>query len=153
MLLIGLAFFAPQVFLFSMILHLLIYFSIYYSKPNKSKNHTRTFVQYLRTICKNGSSFYLEKNQSSQNRSSRTVSAGPVVVTSLYGVIAPNNTENLQYEMVNHAFFLKRIHVSIASITTNFHIFVLLGDERIPQFRLSLKVNTFLYSKACFITI
>ena len=48
-----------------------------YNKPKKSKNHTSTFV-YCLLFAKIKFYFYLEKNWSSQNRSSQTVSAGPV---------------------------------------------------------------------------
>ena len=52
-----------------------------YNKPNKSKNHTDTFVYYL-LLVKMECYFYLEKNWSSQNQSSWNVSTG----TALYVV-------------------------------------------------------------------
>ena len=62
----------------SIILHLLICFQSKYNKSNMSKNHTSTFVYYL-IFAKMEFHFYLEKNWSGQNQSSRTISAGPDV--------------------------------------------------------------------------
>ena len=47
-----------------------------YNKPNKYKNNTSTFAYYLLYV-KMEFNIYLEKNLCGQNRSSRTVSAGP----------------------------------------------------------------------------
>ena len=44
---------------------------------SKVQNHTRTFIYYLLFV-EMDFHFYLEKNWSGQNQSSRTVSAGPV---------------------------------------------------------------------------
>ena len=57
----------------------MLFLSISYSfiyKPNKSKNHTSTFVYYLLFV-KMEVHFYL-RNWFGQNQSSQTVSAGPV---------------------------------------------------------------------------
>ena len=51
-----------------------------YNNPNKSENHTSTFV-YCLLVVKIEFHFYLEKNWYGQNQSSQTISTGPVLYT------------------------------------------------------------------------